>query len=277
MQHKIEFKKNGITTTFQTSRVFILPPVKKENSKITNFSTASRRRLRERIMDYHPESGWVMWSATHTIPGEILSDQMQTKLWSDFSKNFLNREKLACIWRKEIQSRGQAHWHCIYFLPDYYREYNIVLAWLNCLKNVDDKKRDEIYNAKSKSVDLTPITDTAIWCRYMQDHLTKHKKNQIATSGRHWGIVNRKYLTKREISECFNVSEDVWNKYRRVQRRLFRPFRKKNVVPFGYCLGFDSKRGVVGRSDFFSENSKKEKLKKESYVRFKPRQFFDIR
>jgi len=278
---EVHFKTSGITT-HATKRSNGNPDIakadRKERGKIKTFSPASRRRLRINIMDLKPPEGWQMYSLTLTVPGEVMTDEETNKMFAMYKESKLRRVRFAFIWRKEIQSRGQQHWHIILFLhPD--EAYTLFVSqWWDILG-----RRADLPGARTRSASITPIIDSAIWNRYMQDHLSKLKSGQVALSGRHWGITNRKYLNLEGGTDVKKITDNLLVKYLRCQRRLFCPFRSKKTAtrsgfgllgnsgyiglqrnppcPFGYRLGFTNKRGFSGRSDFFSEPSKRDRLK----------------
>jgi len=257
----ISFKSQGVVNQRVVPHIKKEIPKKKKGSKITRFSIVSRRRLREKLIDTACPEDWKKYSCTLTIPGLQLTDELEYKLFFQFCRK-INKFQISMIWRKEIQLRGSSHYHIIIFSPAEFDYLKIPRVWWQLLNQIDHFKRADMPGARQRSCDITDIVDCSMWSRYMQDHMTKTKKHQIAKIGRHWGIVGRKNLTLSETLSEYELSVKQWNVYRRVQRRLFTPFRKKLTAPFGYKLGYDSKRGVQGRSIFFSENSKKDALER---------------
>jgi len=230
--------------------------------KIKTFSRASRRRLREFIMAGRPPKNWILYSGTFTIAGPVMNEQMETKLFADWCKNFINNETILMVWRKELQERGASHWHTIIAVPKKYKIDKIFTSWWKFVTDCDDIGRMYLNGATKKMCEINLINNTAKWSRYMQDHMTKNKKNQIAKTGRHWGVVNRKYLRKEKFSRSIYYDDKLYYQVLRVQRRLFTPFKKNLKSPFGYSLGFSSKRGNTGLACWFTEESKKKSLQR---------------
>lgn len=261
----IQFKNNGLTMERKICWNVKPPPIEsrdREFSYMKKFSSPSRRRLRKKIMDIECPPGWNMFSVTLTVPGEVTDFWVYTSLWDRYRKNYLNGKPLICIWRKEVQQRGADHFHLIIFSDPQFDIEKIKLPWWRVIRYFESCRMDLI-GAFERSVEIKPITDCAKWARYMQDHLSKRKKDQVSLYGRHWGVVNKKLITGQDDIDNFEIPDYIWFKFRRCMRRLFKPTIHKERKPFGRVLGYEVKnRGVWGRSDYFTETSKKESLKK---------------
>lgn len=258
----VEFRSKGVATEVLTAQINEGNKNPKKRKKIKSFSMSSRRRMREFLFEKRPPKNWISWSGTFTIAGPLLTDEQQSKLWADFSKNFLNKENCCCIWRKEVQKRGAVHWHATISAPKKFPIVKVYQAWWQFINNVDDMQRLYLPGATKQLCQLNQVTDSALWARYMQDHMTKHKKEQEAKTGRHWGVVNRNKYRKEKIQGMEFLTDEQYNKYLRIQRRYFKPFKKNKNSPFGYSLGFSSSRGTCGRSVFFSESVRLNTLKR---------------
>jgi len=87
-----------------------------KRGKIKGWSTASRRRMRSFMMTHRPIEGYNLYVGTFTIPGPIVP----FKTAQDAFKNWclLSCKKgIGCVWRIEIQKRGQLHWHLLLAIP----------------------------------------------------------------------------------------------------------------------------------------------------------------
>jgi len=91
------------------------------------------------------------------------------------------------------------------------------------------------------------------WLRYISDHATKRKQEQVAESvGRHWGVIGRKYFTEVAPDEvCLLKDREYWQVVRWCQR-LATPRIKCPRAPFGRKLGYRISRGRWGTSTWFS-------------------------
>jgi len=83
-----------------------------KRSKIKGWSKASRRRMRKAMLTMRTPKTDVEIGATLTIPGPVLPVKDAKKLWQRFCRE-LERGGSSCIWRMEIQERGQLHFHII--------------------------------------------------------------------------------------------------------------------------------------------------------------------
>jgi len=88
-----------------------------KRSEIKGWTAASRRRFRAWLLEHTCQDGWEFLNVTLTIPGPPV-DPLQAKnifkLWCDRLDRTHNG---GCIWRIEIQKRGQLHWHCLVTIP----------------------------------------------------------------------------------------------------------------------------------------------------------------
>ena len=95
----------------------ILP--KRSRGDIKGFSNSSRRRLRKFLaLSRHVDGPSIKLGICLTIPGEVLPVEQVRKLWHNwvvFWKR--NYPRLPLLWRIELQTRKQAHWHCVVWCP----------------------------------------------------------------------------------------------------------------------------------------------------------------
>jgi hypothetical protein len=91
------------------------------------------------------------------------------------------------------------------------------------------------------------------WYRYMADHASKGKKEQIGENiGRHWGVVGRKHFPQMP-GRFVEMTEKGYARFRRAQERLATPRIPDDRAPFGMRLGFRCKRGRVGTAVSFTK------------------------
>lgn len=91
------------------------------------------------------------------------------------------------------------------------------------------------------------------WLRYLQDHASKTKQEQIAVGiGRHWGIVGRSRLVESDPAGIDDLTRSEWFRFLRAFQRLCTPSYPAEGVPFGRRLGWRIRRGGIGSSVWFS-------------------------
>ncbi len=97
------------------------------------------------------------------------------------------------------------------------------------------------------------------WKRYLQDHATKAKQEQIPEGmGRHWGVVGRKRFDLVVPEEVQQLSPECFAKFLRAYQRLCTPQLKDRRAankrsPFGRRLGRRIRRGSWGKSVWYSD------------------------
>ena len=116
------------------------------------------------------------------------------------------------------------------------------------------------------SVDVKRDGGRGAWLRYLQDHATKAKQEQIAEGfGRHWGVVGRERFNEMVADgEMVFTGKENYARFWRAYHRLTRPVmswkkrREKTGGKFegrpfkGKSLGWSSGRGVYGVSVWYS-------------------------
>lgn len=136
--------------------------------------------------------------------------------------------------------------------------------------NSDDLKKFSISNWPEGwiySVHVQEGGGRGAWLRYLQDHATKSKQEQIAEGfGRHWGVVGREKFMELnyEREQGFSCAKSYylfWRAFHRLTRPVmsYRKRREKSGGKFagrpfdGRSLGWSSNRGVYGQSVWFSK------------------------
>lgn len=195
-----------------------------KRSEITVFSAAARRRLRNALLTIRPvDPNLVCKDGTFTVPGGVLEPQEWDKLANHF-KVKLNRLGVCGIWRIERQKRGQAHLHIPLWMKGPYQQAEVMEAWWSCIKNLgpvqwtapsgdqfDCESRMGIPGAYVHSAVLKDDDGSCGYWRYMLDHASKRKQEQIQHRGKHWGFIGkaRMKVIKPEVSEELSTRENI--------------------------------------------------------------------
>jgi len=286
---QIDFYKQGVMLKVSS------PIVQKKGGgvrgQITEWSSASRRRMREFLLTHGcDEQKQYDLGVTLTVPGPVMTIPETKKLWDIFRMN-CKRLPIGIVWRLELQRRGSPHWHCRVVIdgmksddkkiwrhwgtqqgPDWPEEtiknlwraslYQLpAVQWHKRWKDRSGKwqhervfeKRCCLKGAEKNSCNVTEAGGRGSWLRYLQDHATKLKQEQIAVGfGRHWGVIH-----KNEFQELKGLTVDLPEKaycrFLRMYRRLCTPSIIAEGVPFGRRQGFRPYRGYRGNSVWFSQ------------------------
>jgi len=212
--------------------------------------------MRGYLVKHGPPEGWKSWGITLTIPGAAIPSKAAIRgLWYEFSKAILRRG-WAMVWRLEVQTRGMPHWHCLLITPgDEDRSSVSKWLWHRWASFVDrlepDFQRSRMRGTGNRMISVEGDSDRGgpgIWKRYLQDHASKVKAEQVADGwGRHWGIVGRRLfvlIVPRVVDMTRRTGE-----YARVLRCLRRMWRRRvhdERFPFGSRLGRGPRRGRIG-------------------------------
>jgi len=247
-----------------------------KRGKIIQWSTSSRRRLREFVLT-HEVIGATIHNVTLTVPGGPMSLESSAHLWKLW-RDVISLRGWSCVWRKELQERGAFHWHMVlYTSKESGRDLWIDLPtlWRSCLRTVSLSEypqgfdwitkngygqigihRDQVLGADSHSCLCVKGSDDNVgWYRYLIDHASKVKQCQLLKegSGRHWGVINRKGFSLSAV-DSVNLPLPVYNRFLRVYQRLCTAQCKtsRKGVPFGRRLNRRRRFGVSGSTVLFS-------------------------
>jgi hypothetical protein len=214
------------------------PPERKEGD-IKGWSAASRRRMREYIMTHEAPQGWQTLAVDLTVPAlpfglddSTISREGAVKLFGMFCDR-LNRGNFGAVWRLEIQPRNntsrldlqgipQPHWHCMVIAPFDTDPEAISRLWHDALG-----VRSKVKGAKKHACRVVCCDGwQAARVRYLIDHSTKHKAEQIACGwGRHWGVVGRSlFIEDKGTPVDLDPVAGIW------LRRLLRRGLRRRVV-----------------------------------------------
>jgi hypothetical protein len=236
--------------------------------------------MRMFMLTHRPPDGWQTIGATLTIPGPVLSPDERRRLWGNFKRRLIRRG-WCCVWRLELQRRGQAHWHAIIGLPAGTHRSQIQVEWLASLDSLGPQVWPDGYSVKVNqgtqnadvhmyfeiprlsllpgalhyAVHLQSEGGRGSWLRYLQDHATKAKQEQIATEqGRHWGVIGKKLFRQVEPAGVSVLTEKEYRRFLRLWRRCCTPIVKAPCV-FGCKRGYPPRRGTIGHSVWFTSSA----------------------
>lgn len=249
--------------------------------EIREWSYASQRRLREYLMTYRPRVQSTELSLTLTIPGPNIGSDEARKLWNHFGV-LIRRMGCGAVWRLETQKRGMPHWHLLMVVPwsgetepdpaaMFYLRMSLCKAWAAALDGLGPVTHENgiRYEQRSKMPGAFTImmgckderaaridyisNDGAGWSRYLCDHTSKGKQEQIAKGfGRHWGVIGREHFAKAAASESVHLTRAQYFRFLRMLQRWNTPLvRDSRVIPWGRRKGYRIKRGQLGRAVWF--------------------------
>lgn len=240
--------------------------------EVAGWSSSSRRRMRMFMLTHLPPSDFKICGVTLTVPGPLLDTERAKKLFLTFCRE-VDRRGWCAVWRLEIQERGMLHWHLMAGVPDVDgEEEKIRVLWHDLVRGMGSEvfTPPHVIGADSKLINkygrvlppprlyLLPVTscnsrmalpgavmnscniqsegESGGWLRYLQDHTTKAKQEQIALNvGRHWGVVGRKRFIPVLPDDVFEMTDSEYHRYVRFHQRLANPTQKSSCV-FGRCL-----------------------------------------
>lgn len=262
--------------------------------KITSFSYASRRRMREFLLT-NDVPNCTKFGLTLTLPKHY--DDIKEfptvikRFGNDFSKHY---KKSAAVYRAELQKRGAPHLHIILFMCndelditsnvnwnryDYIKHQGDRLAaytqtkyftlfqeltfywckWVaNILTSVEQDYQKWFYQLGfGIGARLELLTDQGAMIRYIVDDTTKHKQEQLGYEGKQWGKFGSKNFIKQESIYTNSIDDDLNNSMRIKIGRIIgkmRRYKKYGNYPFGYKLSKALPMHRVGGITYFSES-----------------------
>lgn len=233
-------------------------PPARGRGDISGFSRSSQRRLRETLALARPRVPSSVWGLCMTIPGPILSPSEVRHIWHKFVV-FIKREFVGVplVWRIELQTRKQAHWHVVLWAPNedmssYAVVHGVAALWRRVVRSVvgvlpDKTERGfDLHGVDIK--DLNGASSTGI-IGYLCDHQSKRKQAQLGWIGRQWGVVCRSALdlSGEVLAEVTDTQhKQAARQFRRLQDHLRRDniYTGGGVTPTG-----NVQRAVFGRDE----------------------------
>lgn len=260
-QVKFRISANGVSLVFPRVVAFAGGNMGKRG-KVKGFSRSSARRLRHLLMrvDYSNASAVTL---THplVLDGMRGPEAAFTALQM-VAKRFPWLRSL--IWRKEIQTNGTPHFHCILFPSEgvdvLEASGKLVDDWIRqCLVGFDlpsmyvDRVAADMHKAHNdKRRPSIQVLDGSRYLRYILDHESKHKQDQAQTEGRAWGVWHRSRLPLVIPEEWPLEEHELWV-VRRLLRRATRYAVKADCV-FGWRHS-SGRLGHAGVVDYFSRGN----------------------
>ena len=260
--------------------------IRGKRGAIKEWSKASRRRLREFMLTNSAPADWLTLGISFTVPGPALVVDETKRLWDKF-RMLLKREEIGVIWRLEVQKRGAVHWHLIAICPKkigYAPRLSLgglgadifSVSWFEALDSlgeceypehsyIDENGKEKIIpyqkglrsrfkGARLSCVDIQENGNRGSWMRYLQDHTSKSKQEQLPVGfGRMWGHFGDKHFVKTAPESVVDMSEKSYFRFLRMFKRLCTPSYPDKLKPFGRALGYSPSRGKSGRSIWFSK------------------------
>lgn len=217
---------NGLLV--DTGGFFFKPPTlgRAKRGKVSGWSRASRRRLQNCLLTLSAPVGWKRYGICLTVPGTATD---WAKDWraviNRFKINLSRGQWLHCgIYRVELQKRKMPHIHAVMFTNAPMFEggaLEVSYAWDKALEGW------ELENRKPFNLGVTvrfePLSRSAS-LRYLHEHTTKAKQEQLGYVGRQWGYIGRKWLS--DTSEVVDLTERQRTLLYRVLRRWSRRWYK---------------------------------------------------
>jgi len=255
---------------------------------ITGWSKSSRRRMRMALLTSTGPAGYKAYGISLTVPGHVVLYKEYSEMWKYFCRE-LDKHNWCAVWRVEVQQRGALHWHMILWAPsmspliarrraytnELPTEFVIDHEWNRAIstlgfstseywwKGPDERwykpysylcPRYELPGAWKYKINIqSEQAERGAWLRYLQDHATKAKQEQIPESiGRHWGIIGRKHIIKVDPEETISLTRKQYYRMLRWYQRMCCPSFESATAPFGRKLGYRPSRGSRGNSVWFS-------------------------
>lgn len=186
--------------------------INSKRGKISKFSSQSNKRLRESLAYYYmPNSYCIAVSATISAHDNITCEEYQNffHYFQIYQRKNNVLKNCAFIWRHELQAHGlrKPHTHFLAFCPkeipikDFYFAFVDLWQHLQIVCNIAD---GYIRYCHGFGVNMKVCDNVEKYYRYLAEHMTKKKHDQLGFVGRQWGIQNRKLLQKRSISDLFD-------------------------------------------------------------------------
>ena len=233
---------------------------------IIGWSMKSRRRMREYMLTHCAPEGWLTIGPTFTIPGPVMPPREAAKLFADFSLQ-VYKHGWGMIWRVEVQQRGALHWHALLIGPKESHPNDVSMLWADCLRSLPALPEYQTGKVTYQNISRAALPGADIracvipqgdakrgaWLRYLQDHTTKAKQEQIPESiGRHWGVVGRKRFVQDDPIIKVGLTDRQYAKALRAFQRLWTPSRPNPAAPFGRSLSYSPTRGRRGHAVAFT-------------------------
>ena len=189
---------------------------------IVGCSVASRRRLRNFLLQNEGQGGGEQWALTLTVRFCASPVEWRNR-WVSY-RRFIIHQGIPFVWRVELQKRGVPHLHCLLwggeFSCDLFRE-----QWLKLWGVQGDPSHRE-------HAVMFRLAGGG-WYGYMILHNQKHMDGQgNEWRGRQWGVVNAK-LFKRRDCEQWELNDLEYQHCRKMLDRFYKRRGRKKSLPEG--------------------------------------------
>lgn len=229
-----------------------------KRGKITGWSAASRRRLRQLLVSSDLAVPSLLYGATLTCPWaeenwDTVGEEWRLAMMA-FSQAFTRAfPGGAMVYRTELQQRGAPHLHAVVYLP-------ASAEWApSPLRGIEEGLKSYLYvelltiwgrvmgrrpwtegaakgGFNRRGVVVEALGDKRIQAmRYVCDHASKRKQAQLGWQGRQWGVIGGKRL-ERDKPVSIAASEKAMLIYARLISRLARYRIRDGRGPFGSWL-----------------------------------------
>lgn len=203
-----------------------------KRGRIGGFSRHSARRLREALFRYHVPNARCC-GLTLTVPWVWSADLLPEwrRVFRAFAQSFRRRfPESAMIYRVELQRRGAPHVHAVAYVAENAPLEALRRLWFDSVvfRGVGRGTRPrglhggDIGGFNRHGADVRPMDgdDADALFRYLCDHASKRKREQLGYGGRQWGFVNRPALRARASEPVVFSSDSARRWFYRYLRRL---------------------------------------------------------
>lgn len=190
------------------------------------------KTLSERLPKNHGESYVDLYSDVHTPKGfnqrhfqhQEVSELLKSGLWRSVVD-------LYRLWFRCLDTLGEVS----------HKGGNGVLQEVS--------SRSFLRGASVRAIEISHMSEEKKgWNRYMLDHTTKAKQQQIADhKGRHWGTINKKLFVEIEPSSTNEMTWKQYSRFLRFYNRLITPYVRCDGAMFGKVKGRSFRRGMYGK------------------------------
>lgn len=271
VKYSLVLTSNGVAVRINRGLVMSSNHKRAKRGKVEGFSKASARRLKYLLQHLECKDARavsVTLTRPHSEKAELIGIRSSEDAFADISRLIGRYDYIkALLWRKEVTRNGEVHYHCVLFPADSFDAEEaaalLVEEWISQLmhgvkrsvaefaseapseaeaKAFNDwlEAEAEAWREKMRKAHLSPkkpcyslLGDNTGILFYIFDHQSKHKSIQARTTGRVWGVINRKNLPLSEEEIIRMPTEDEVNKIKRVLGKHNRYSLKADCV-FGY-------------------------------------------
>lgn len=173
---------------------------------IVSFSVASSRRLREWFVT-RDIAGSYKFGLTLTLPfsdecwkGERLAASLKwfKSHWKRFRTEIERKfPDVGVVFRIELQKRQAPHIHAVVYFPSGCNRPPLEVLWMRqVFKHPLDNFNVDGFIHHGVRVDALIQGSSVGYFRYLTDHASKHKREQMGYNGRQWGVLNQGLFTR---------------------------------------------------------------------------------